>query len=89
MANDHMTTLIDRVNREPDLQSRFGAAGSAAEACAIAAELGFEISTDEIVEFVSDIELDDAQLQGVAGGLAPGDGDEALFADAVKAMKKW
>jgi len=68
MANDHITALIDRVNREPDLQSRFSAAASAEEASAIAAELGFDISTDEIIEFVSDLELDADQLEAVAGG---------------------
>jgi predicted ribosomally synthesized peptide with nif11-like leader len=89
MANDHITALIDRVKHEPDLQSRFGAVGSAAEACAIAAELGFEISTDEIIEFVSDIELNDAQLEVIAGGMAPGDGDDVFFAGIIDAIKKW
>jgi predicted ribosomally synthesized peptide with nif11-like leader len=93
MANDHITALIDRINREPDLQSRFRAVASAEEASAIAAELGFEVPTDQILEFVSDIELDDDQLEAVAGGIAPGDGDGEFLAKlgegVIKSVKNW
>ena len=69
MSKEHATALIAAVHRDPDLQARFTAASGWDEAAAIAAELGFEISPGDIAEVLNDGELDDSELETVAGGL--------------------
>ena len=79
MSRDHATALIEAVHSDPDLQARFTAASGWDEAAAIAAELGFEISPDDIAEVLNDGELDDSELETVAGGIGvdPSDFDDA------------
>lgn len=81
MSRDHATALIAAVHSDSDLQARFTAASGWDEAAAIAAELGFEISPDDIAAVLNDVELDESDLETVAGGMV----DDSL----IKSASKW
>jgi predicted ribosomally synthesized peptide with nif11-like leader len=86
MANDHITALIQRVNTDPDLQTRFAAATGADDVIAIATELGFEISTDDIAGISGGGVLDESELENIAGGMGL-DGDD--FQRASDFVSSW
>ena len=81
MSKDHATALIEAVMSDPGLQARFTAVSGWEETAAIAAELGFEISPDDIAEVLNDVELDESELETVAGGMV----DDSL----IKSASTW
>ena len=68
MSRDHAIAFIKAVMSDPDLKARFTAASHWDDLAAIATELGVELSPDDIATVLNDGELDERELEGVAGG---------------------
>lgn len=70
MTQEQIQALIQAVSSSPELQQKLAAATNIDDAARIAAEAGFELSSDDINEAITgaSIELTDAELEMVAGG---------------------
>jgi predicted ribosomally synthesized peptide with nif11-like leader len=70
MTQEQIQALIQAVSSSPDLKQKLAAATSIEDAARIAAEAGFELSSDDINEAINgaSVELTDAELEMVAGG---------------------
>jgi predicted ribosomally synthesized peptide with nif11-like leader len=70
MTQEQIQALIQAVSSSPDLQQKLAAATNIEDAARIAAEAGFELSSDDINEAINgaSVELTDAELETVAGG---------------------
>ena len=70
MTQEQIQALIQAVRSSPELQQKLAAATNNDDAARIAAEAGFELSSDDINEAITgtSIELTDAELEMVAGG---------------------
>ena len=68
MSRREAIAFITAVMSDSDLKARFTAASHWDDIAAIATELGVELSPDDIAEVLNDGELDERDLEGVAGG---------------------
>ena len=74
MSADHLSALVAAATVDPTVAARFTTAATADQVVSIAAELGYDVTMDEVEEFGSVTvarELSDAELAGVAGGGSP------------------
>jgi predicted ribosomally synthesized peptide with nif11-like leader len=69
MSEDQLKAFLEAVKADAGLQEKLNAATNADAAVAIAREVGFVISADELerAQVVGE-ELSDEELEGVAGG---------------------
>jgi len=67
MPEEQLNAFIECFKADPSLRARINAA-SPEEVLVIAKELGFEIKVDDII---TDYELDDDELEVLAGGRRP------------------
>jgi predicted ribosomally synthesized peptide with nif11-like leader len=78
MSRKDVALFVESVANNPDLQSEWNEISSDAPSLvALAARQGFEVTEDELKEFLAaarsgDSELDDGELESVAGGLSMG-----------------
>jgi predicted ribosomally synthesized peptide with nif11-like leader len=78
MSRNDVASFVESVANDPDLQSEWNEISSdAPRLVALAARQGFEVTEDELKEFLvearsGDSELDDGELESVAGGLSMG-----------------
>ena len=72
MSEDQLKAFLEAVKADAGLQEKLNAAKDADAAVAIAKEVGFVISADELQRglAVGEEELSDEELEGVAGGKA-------------------
>ncbi|MEI6622277.1 MAG: Nif11-like leader peptide family RiPP precursor [Actinomycetes bacterium] len=74
MSADQLTALIAAASADPEVAARFAEVTSVEDVVAVAAELGFELSVDEVnaagVEVAGD-EVSDVELATAAGGYEP------------------
>ncbi len=69
MSEEQLKAFLEAVKADAGLQEKLKAAGNADAVVAIAKELGFMISADELQRAqVAGEELSDAELEVVAGG---------------------
>lgn len=74
VSAEQMQALLQAATTNPAVAARFAGATTAEDAAGIAAELGFDVTAQEIDragEHYSDGELSEAELAGVAGGGSP------------------
>lgn len=72
MANEQLQELLAAASADESIAARFAGVVTAEEAVAVAAELGYAISAEDITELASGSdELSDAELAEVAGGVRP------------------
>ena len=72
MSEEQLKAFIEKVQSDTNLQERLKAAKSPDDVISIAKEQGHEFSADHISQFS---ELNDDELDGIAGGKAIGYGD--------------
>jgi predicted ribosomally synthesized peptide with nif11-like leader len=81
MSEEQLKAFLEAVKADAGLQEKLNAAADADAVVAIAKEVGFMISADELqrAQVVGEelTELTDEELEGVAGGLAGWGGDFA------------
>jgi predicted ribosomally synthesized peptide with nif11-like leader len=72
MSEEQLKAFLEAVKADAGLQEKLKAAADADAAVAIAKEVGFVISADELqrAQAVGE-ELSDEELEGVAGGFLP------------------
>ena len=68
MSQDQLDALIARLAVDPDFSSALGAATTEGDAQQIAAQNGFDVTSDELDVASSMQNLSDADLEGVSGG---------------------
>lgn len=74
MSEEHLQALLHAASTNPEVATRFAGAVTAEDAAQIAADLGFDVTAQEIDragEHFSDGELSEAELAGVSGGGSP------------------
>ena len=67
MSEEQLKAFLEAVKADAGLQEKLNAAADADAVVAIAKEVGFMISADELQQVVGE-ELIDEELEGVAGG---------------------
>jgi predicted ribosomally synthesized peptide with nif11-like leader len=74
MSEEQLKAFLDAVKADTGLQEKLKAAADADAVVAIAKEVGFMISADELLERAQAVgeELGDEELEGVAGGFGRG-----------------
>ena len=72
MSQDQIDALVARLANDPAFAAALGAAASADDAQRIAAEYGFDVTTDELAAAPTENGLTDADLEAVSGGSAYG-----------------
>jgi predicted ribosomally synthesized peptide with nif11-like leader len=70
MSEEQLKAFLDAVKADAGLQEKLNAAADADAVVAIAKEVGFMISADELLERAQAVgeELSDEELEGVTGG---------------------
>lgn len=74
MSSEQMKALLASVTADPEAAKRLTAATTVADVVAIAADLGYEISADDVESAVTAMqggEVSDTELAQVAGGGDP------------------
>ncbi len=66
MSEEHLKAFLEKVKADTSLQEKLKAAADANAVAAIAKEVGFSISADDLTKAQS--ELSEEELDGVAGG---------------------
>ncbi len=66
MSEEQLKAFLEKVQGDTSLQEKLKAAADANAVAAIAKEVGFSISADDLTKAQS--ELSDEELEGVAGG---------------------
>ena len=69
MSEEQLKAFIEKVKGDPSLQDKLKAAADSDAVLAIAKELGFMISAEDLTEAQS--EVSDEELEGAAGGHYP------------------
>ena len=86
MSDEQLKAFIEKVQSDTSLQEKLKAAADANAVAAIAKEAGFTISADDLTKGQSEIE--DAQLEGAAGGGSTAVGwPEGLFCALANGLK--
>ena len=72
MTNDQFQQFVDKVKNDPELLERLASVEGPEELQAIAEELGFDISAENLVDRVSEAysSLSDQELEQITGGAA-------------------
>ena len=71
MSTEHLDALVAAATADPAVAARFAGAADAEAIVAIAAELGYDVTTQEVTDAASERntrDVSDAELAGVAGG---------------------
>lgn len=68
MSRQHLTSALELVKNDPELEARVMNASGWDEIAAIATELGLEISPADIAEHFNEVELNEGELEAVTGG---------------------
>lgn len=74
MSAQQLAALVSAAAADPSVAARFADAPSATAAAAVAGELGFDVTAEELESLVHDgpvYELSDAELADAAGGGSP------------------
>ena len=71
MSQEQLKAFLEKVKGDTSLQEKLKAAADADAVVSIAKEAGFSISADDLKKAQ---ELSKEELEGVAGGAAPGSG---------------
>ena len=75
MSEEQLNAFLEKVKSDTELQEKLKAAASPEAAIEIAKEAGFLITAEDIQSMpLSNEELSDSELEGVAGGRPPGSG---------------
>jgi predicted ribosomally synthesized peptide with nif11-like leader len=71
MSEEQLKAFLEAVKADAGLQEKLNAAADADAVLAIAKEVGFMISADELLKRAGAVgeELSDEELEGVAGGI--------------------
>jgi predicted ribosomally synthesized peptide with nif11-like leader len=84
MSEEQLKAFLEAVKADAGLQEKLRAAADADAAVAIAKEVGFVISADELQQAQAvGGELSDEELEGVAGGCAGTPRDSGVLPDPV------
>ena len=68
MSEEQLKSFLDKVKTDTSLQEKLKGAADADEALAIAKEVGFAITAEDIQSMPSSTDLSDDELEGMAGG---------------------
>lgn len=73
MSFDQMNALLEAAVADREIAARFADAATAEQAVQVAADLGFEVTAEEIEAAGAHVggQLSEAELAGVAGGGSP------------------
>ena len=79
MSEEQLKSFLEKVKSDTSLQEKLKGAADADEALAIAKEVGFAITAEDIQSMQSSTDLSDDELEAVAGGVGCGPLTSWLF----------
>jgi len=79
MSKEQLAGFIERIGSDAELQAVVGKVTGDDQFVALAAEHGFEVSSEDIAALRDGAELSESELKVVAGGTAGGIGPSAIW----------